>query len=106
MVLLLIVLASYIGAMIVTHHLHLSEVKLKKEYSRSALFIVRQIINIVLAISISLLTVCLMYLFNIEIDYNFFALWGLQAVLMFSFLALSQVFVMLFGHIEIGRAHV
>src|SRR5690625_4201734 len=40
-----------------------------------------------------------MYLFNIEIDYNFFALWGLQAVLMFSFLALSQVFVMLFGHI-------
>jgi len=99
MVPLLIVLASYIGAMLISQHLQLSEVKLKREYSRTALFIGRQIINILVAISISLLTVCLMYLFNIEIDYNFFALWGLQAVLMFSFLALSQVFVMLFGHI-------
>src|SRR5690625_2913168 len=97
MVPLLIVLASYIGAMLISQHLQLSEVKLKREYSRTALFIGRQIINILVAISISLLTVCLMYLFNIEIDYNFFALWGLQAVLMFSFLALSQ---------EIGRAHV
>lgn len=99
MVPLLIVLASYIGAMLISQHLQLSEAKLKSEYNRSALFIGRQIINILVAISISLLTVCLMYLFNIEIDHNFFALWGFQAILMFSFLALSQVFVMLFGNL-------
>lgn len=96
---LLIVLASYIGAMLISQHLQLSAAKLKSEYNRSALFIGRQIINILVAISISLLTVCLMYLFNIEIDHNFFALWGFQAILMFSFLALSQVFIMLFGNL-------
>lgn len=99
MVPLLIVLASYIGAMLISQHLQFSEAKLKSKYNRSALFIGRQIINILVAITISLLTVCLMYLFNIEIDHHFFALWGFQAVLMFSFLALSQVFVMLFGNL-------
>ena len=99
MVPLLIVLASYIGAMLISQHLQFAEAKLKSEYNRSTLFIGRQIINILVAIVISLLTVCLMYLFNIEIDHNFFALWGFQAILMFSFLALSQVFVMLFGNL-------
>src|SRR5699024_1123935 len=54
MVPLLIVLASYIGAMLISQHLQLSEAKLRNQYSRTALFIGRQIINIFLAISISL----------------------------------------------------
>ena len=99
MVPLLIVLASYIGAMLISQHLQFSEAKLKSEYSRTALFIGRQIINIIAAIAISLLTVSLMYLFNIKIHHNFFAFWGFQSILMFSFLALSQVFVMLFGNL-------
>lgn len=99
MVPLLIVLASYIGAMLISQHLQFSETKLKSKYNRLALFSWRQIINILVAISISLLTVCLMYLFTIEMEHNFFVLWGFQATLMFSFLALSQVFVMLFGNL-------
>lgn len=99
MVPLLIVLASYIGAMLISQHLQFSEAKLRSEYNRSALFIGRQIINIMVATAISLLTVSLMYLFNIKIDHNLFAFWGFQAMLMFSFLALSQVFVMLFGNL-------
>lgn len=95
---LLIVLASYISAMLISQYLQLTNGKLTNEYSRSALFIGRQIINIFLAIGISLLTVCLMYLFNIEMDHNFFAIWGIQTILLFSFLAISQVFVMLFGN--------
>lgn len=99
MVPLLIVLASYIGAMLISQHLQFSEAKLKNEYNKSSLFIGRQFINILVAIVISLLTVCLMYLFNIKIDHNFFISWGFQAILMFSFLALSQIFVMLFGNL-------
>lgn len=99
MVPLLIVLASYIGAMLISQHLQFSEAKFRNEYSRTALFIVRQTINILAAITIALLTVSLMYLFNIHIEHNFFTFWGFQAVLMFSFLALSQVFVMLFGNL-------
>lgn len=99
MVPLLIVLASYIGAMLISQHLQFSEAKLKNKYNRASLFIGRQIINIITAIAIALLTVSLMYLFNIKIGYNFFVFWGFQTMLMFSFLALSQVFVMLFGNL-------
>ena len=99
MVPLLIVLASYIGAMLISQHLQFSEAMLKSKYNRASLFIGRQIINIITAIAISLLTVSLMYLFNIKIGHNFFVFWGFQAMLMFSFLALSQVFVMLFGNL-------
>src|SRR5699024_11887942 len=86
MVPLLIVLASYIGAMLISQHLQITETKLRHEYSKSSLFIGRQIINMMAAILISLLTVSLMYLFNIKIDHNLFAFWGFQALLMFSFL--------------------
>src|SRR5699024_12866611 len=68
----LIVLASYIGAMLISQHLLFSEVKLDNKYKRSALFIGRQTINIIAAIAISLLTASLMYLFNITISHIFF----------------------------------
>lgn len=99
MVPLLIVLASYIGAMLVSQHLQFSEAKLINQYRRTSLFTGRQIINILVALVVSLVTVCLLALFNVDIDHNFFAIWGFQAILMFSFLALSQVFVILFGNI-------
>lgn len=99
MVPLLIVLASYIGAMLISQHLQFSEAKLKNKYNRSLLFIGRQIINILMAVLISLLTVCLMYLFHIEMNHSFLILWGFQSILLFSFLALSQVFVMWFGNL-------
>lgn len=98
MVPLLIVLASYISAMLISQYLQITNGRLKQEHGRFSLFFGRQIINILLALGISLLTVCLMYLFNIELDYNFIALWGFQAILLFSFLAISQLFVMLFGN--------
>ncbi|PJZ00740.1 hypothetical protein CPT06_09280 [Bacillus vallismortis] len=98
MVPLLIVLASYISAMLISQYLQLTNAKLIGKHTRFSLFIGRQTINILLAIGISLLTVCLMNLFKIELDHGFFSLWGIQAILLFSFLAISQVFVMLFGN--------
>ncbi|MEI3612715.1 YhgE/Pip domain-containing protein [Pseudogracilibacillus sp. SO30301A] len=98
MVPLLIVLASYISAMLISQYLQITNGKLKQAHGRFSLFFGRQIINILLALGISLLTVCLMYLFNIDLDYSFISLWGFQAILLFSFLAISQLFVMLFGN--------
>ncbi|MFD1066585.1 YhgE/Pip domain-containing protein [Oceanobacillus locisalsi] len=98
MVPLLIVLASYISAMLISQYLQFANGKLTNSYSRTSLFLGRQAINVLLAVGISLLTVSLMYLFHIEMDQHFFALWGFQAVLLFSFLTISQVFVMLFGN--------
>lgn len=98
MVPLLIVLASYISAMLISQYLQLVNGKLIKEYNRFTLFLGRQMINVLSAIGISFLTVSLIYLFNIELTHSFFVVWGIQFVLLFSFLAISQVFVMLFGN--------
>ncbi|MBA2879691.1 putative phage infection (PIP) family protein YhgE [Anoxybacillus kamchatkensis] len=97
MVPLLIVLASYISAMLISQYLQIANGRLVNEYGRFSLFVGRQMINIVLALGISLLSIFLMNLFHIELNHNFFVLWGFQSILFFSFLALSQVFVMLFG---------
>src|SRR5699024_12208491 len=82
--------------MLISQHLQFSEVKLKNKYKRSALFIGRQTINIIAAIAISLLTVSLMYLFNIKIGQNLFFFCVLQVILMFSFLALFLIFFIFF----------
>ncbi|MGG6431582.1 YhgE/Pip domain-containing protein [Anoxybacillus sp. D401a] len=97
MVPLLIVLASYISAMLISQYLQIANDRLINEYGRFSLFVGRQMINVLLALGISLLSIFLMNLFHIELNHNFFVLWGFQSILFFSFLALSQVFVMLFG---------
>lgn len=96
---LLIVLASYISAMLISQHLQLAVGKLNHQKKRISLFVSRQMINILVAIILSLLTICLIFLFKMGSDQSFLLLWGFQTLLMFSFLALSQIFVMLFGNI-------
>lgn len=96
---LLIVLASYISAMLISQHLQLAVGKLNHQKKRISLFVSRQMINILVAIILSLLTICLIFLFKMGSGQSFLLLWGFQTLLMFSFLALSQIFVMLFGNI-------
>ncbi|HLS65715.1 MAG TPA: ABC transporter permease [Pseudogracilibacillus sp.] len=98
MIPLLIVLASYIGAMLVSQQLQLAETSFQDHYNPISLFAVRQLINLFVSLTISLLTVVLMSVFHVEMNAPFFVLWGVQATLMFSFLALSQIFVMLLGN--------
>lgn len=98
MIPLLIVLASYIGAMLVSQQLQLAETSFQDHYKPISLFAVRQLINLFVSLTISLLTVVLMSVFHVEMNAPFFVLWGVQATLMFSFLALSQIFVMLLGN--------
>ncbi|WP_461202092.1 YhgE/Pip domain-containing protein [Anoxybacillus sp. TBDG-1] len=97
MVPLLVVLASYISAMLISQYLQLANGKLINEHRQFSLFIARQVINVLLAFVVSLLSIFLMNLFHVELNHNFFVLWGFQSILFFSFLLLSQVFVMLFG---------
>src|SRR5699024_1942989 len=99
MIPLLIVLASFIGAMLISQHLHFAEMKLSKQHSLWANFMSRQLINIAAAMSIACLTIGLLSVFNVEIDKSMLSLWGFQSLLFYSFLALSQLFVMLFGNI-------
>src|SRR5690625_2159707 len=84
--------------MLVSQQLQLAETSFQDHYKPISLFAVRQLINLFVSLTISLLTVVLMSVFHVEMNAPFFVLWGVQATLMFSFLALSQIFVMLLGN--------
>jgi len=99
MIPLLIVLASFIGAMLISQHLQLAEGKLTGKHSVMSSFLARQVINLVSAAMIACLTIGLLSVFQVEIDKSLLSLWGFQMLLFYSFLAVSQLFVILFGNI-------
>ncbi|MBO1004062.1 YhgE/Pip domain-containing protein [Pseudogracilibacillus auburnensis] len=98
MIPLLVVLASYIGAMLLSQHLQFAENNVRSQHHTFSLFFTRQFINLIVALTLSLFIIGLMSLFDIRIDRDFFVVWGFQATLLYSFLSLSQLFVMLFGN--------
>ncbi len=99
MIPLLIVLASFIGAMLISQHLQLAEGKLTGKHSVMSSFLARQVINLVAAAMIACLTIGLLSVFHVEINKSLLSLWGFQMLLFYSFLAVSQLFVILFGNI-------
>lgn len=99
MVPLMIVLASFIGAMLISQHLQFAEEKIVGNESVIQSFLVRQCMNVLAAITIASLTIGLLLVFQIDMDKSLFSLWGFQALLFFSFLTLSQVFVLVLGNV-------
>lgn len=98
MIPLMVVLASFIGAMIMSQHLQFAADRLQAVCGPWALFASRQLINLIVALTISILTLITMQLFQIDIAINHWQAWLFQSALFFSFLTLSQLFVLLFGN--------
>lgn len=96
MIPLLVVLASYIGAMLLSQHLQFSEEKLRQTHSAWALFFARQMINFVVTLVLATLIVGLLLLFKTEIEQSIAKLWAFQFLLFFCFISLSQIFVIAF----------
>lgn len=96
MVPLLVVLASYIGAMLLSQHLQFTEEKIKHQHAQISLFLTRQLINVLVSIILSVLVVSLLLMFHADLEGGIVAIGLFQFVLFFSFLALSQIFVIAF----------
>ncbi|MCC2386526.1 YhgE/Pip domain-containing protein [Bacillus cereus] len=94
---LLIVLASWVGAMIMSLNLNSVAEKLKSIHSKWSIFFTRQFINIVASIILAFITLIFMSLFDIKLNTNVFETWVFQTLVFFSFLSLTQMFVVLFG---------
>lgn len=96
MVPLLVVLASYIGAMLLSQHLQFTEEKIKHQHAYISLFLTRQLINVLVSLILSVLVVSLLLIFHADLEGGIVAIGIFQFVLFFSFLALSQIFVIAF----------
>lgn len=95
MVPLMIVLASFVGAMIMSMELS----KVAKEVKGGWInFLSRQIINGTVSILLACITIGLMKGFQIEMHETVGSIWVFQAIVFFAFLSLTQMFLTVFGN--------
>ncbi len=95
MVPLMIVLASFVGAMIMSMELYKASQLVEGGLGN---FFSRQLINIVVAVVMAIITVTLMKFFHIQIQEPIFTVWLFQILVFFAFLSLTQMFLNLFGN--------
>ncbi|PHD57787.1 YhgE/Pip domain-containing protein [Bacillus wiedmannii] len=95
MVPLMIVLASFVGAMIMSMELSKVAKEVKGGWSN---FLSRQIINGTVSILLACITIGLMRGFQIEIHEAVWSIWMFQAIVFFAFLSLTQMFITVFGN--------
>lgn len=97
MVPMMMVLASYVGSMLLGMNLEQASAALASRFSKWQRFGARQLINIGTAVIVSLFGVSLVTMLGGPTAHSFFALWGFQALFLFAFMTMAQIFVLLLG---------
>ncbi|HDR7516653.1 YhgE/Pip domain-containing protein [Bacillus mobilis] len=95
MVPLMMVLASFVGAMIMSMELSKVAKEVKNGWSN---FVSRQVINGTVSILLACITIGLMRGFQIELHEAVWSIWVFQAIVFFAFLSLTQMFITVFGN--------
>ncbi|CAM3459457.1 YhgE/Pip domain-containing protein [Marinicrinis lubricantis] len=97
MIPMMMVLASYVGAMIMAMNLEQSSMMLGQSISKWRKFGVRSLINIISAAVISLVGSSLVVALGAHVEQGFLSLWMFQGLFLMTFMFVSQIFVILFG---------
>ncbi|MFF2886620.1 YhgE/Pip domain-containing protein [Paenibacillus sp. NPDC057967] len=97
MVPMMLVLASYVGAMIMGMNLEQSSMATAASVSKWRRFGTRAIINVVSSILVSLVGAALLVALGGQLDHGFLYLWGFQCLFLLTFMFVSQMFLFLFG---------
>ncbi|GGL48619.1 YhgE/Pip domain-containing protein [Sporolactobacillus putidus] len=97
MVPLLVVLASFVGSMIMSLNLNGAAIKMRQTFDKWSIFLARQIINIGASVLLAAVTLTFMAIFNIDLKTSLLETGMFQMLVYFSFLSLTQMFVVLFG---------
>ncbi|WP_309120963.1 ABC transporter permease [Paenibacillus sp.] len=97
MVPMMMVLASYVGSMLLAMNLEQSSMALASRFGKWERFGARQMINVGTAIVVGLFGVSFVTLFGGSPASVFLELWGFQSLFLFAFMSLAQIFLLLFG---------
>ncbi|MHA6480580.1 YhgE/Pip domain-containing protein [Paenibacillus sp. strain BS8-2] len=97
MVPMMMVLASYVGAMIMGMNIEQSSMAISGTTTRFARFGARSLINVISAAAVSLVGASLLAALGGQIEAGFLALWGFQFLFLLTFMFVSQMFLYLFG---------
>ncbi|CAH1205200.1 hypothetical protein PAECIP111893_02305 [Paenibacillus plantiphilus] len=97
MVPMMMVLASYVGAMIMGMNLEQSSMAVAAQFGRMKRFAARSIINVISAVVVSLIGSALVLSLGGQAEQGFLAMWGFQSLFVLTFMFVSQLFLILFG---------
>ncbi|MGM8216725.1 YhgE/Pip domain-containing protein [Bacillaceae bacterium W0354] len=95
---LMVIIASFAGAMVMIMQIQEASELIKKKVPSWSLFLGRQYINIAVSLILPIITFLLLVLFNVDIQVSFITFYLFQSIMYFSFLTFAQVFVYLFGN--------
>ncbi|MEK3882364.1 ABC transporter permease [Paenibacillus sp. PL2-23] len=97
MVPMMMVLASYVGAMIMGMNLEQSSMVIAASTGKWSRFAARSLINVVSATLVSLVGSTLLVSLGGQVEQGFLHLWGFQLLFLLVFMFVSQMFLYLFG---------
>ncbi len=97
MVPMMMVLASYIGSMLLAVNLEQASLALASRFGKWQRFSARQMINLGTAVVVSFVGVTFVSLFTGWPAGNIMLLWGFQALFLFAFMSLAQIPLLLIG---------
>ncbi|MBB4826744.1 putative phage infection (PIP) family protein YhgE [Sporosarcina luteola] len=95
---LMVIISSFVGAMVMIMQINEAAGTLSTTYSKWGLFFGRQMINLTVAFLLPVLTFGLMKLFDVASEESFLAIYLFQGVMFLTFLLFAQVFVYVFGN--------
>lgn len=97
MVPMMFVLAAYVGSMLMASNFHQVAILLKFNHSKWQLFFTRILLHAGAALTITLLSTSLILLLGAQTASSFLSIWLFQALCMFTFMIVAQMFLLLFG---------
>jgi len=97
MVPMMIVLASYVGAMIMAMNMEQSAMFVSGTVGKWQRLAVRSILNVVSAFIVALTGTSLVLALGGQAEHGFFTMWMFQTLFVMTFMFVSQIFVLLFG---------
>lgn len=92
---LMFIIISYVGAMVMNLLLNMSKDKVAA--NRWGIIAAKLSIDIMVSLLISLVTISMLYLFNIPTKVDFLTAWILQSTVFYTFLVFSGIFFNIFG---------
>ncbi len=98
MIPMMMVLASYVGSMIMAMNIQQSSLQIGTAFTRMQKFTARAIINVVSAVGIALIGSSLVLLLGGHAVKGFLVMWGFQTLFLMCFMFFAQIFLLLFGN--------
>lgn len=98
MIPMMMVLASYVGSMIMAMNVQMSSLMIGPAFNRYQKFTARAIINVVSAVVIALIGSSLVLLLGGHAVKGFFEMWGFETLFLMCFMFFAQIFLLIFGN--------